>query len=281
MTEMQSGSQLKTLGTQFWDANPCGGAWSSYREYMIWIRRTEPYIFDVLDGYDWQSKRVLEVGCGQGTTLNYLPGYGASVYGLDMSLESIRSAWSGAVELEHLEQIRFSQADAEHLPFCKETFDVALSIGVLHHTVDTAGGVNEIHRLLKPGGIAIVMLYRSGNPKWWMTRLLRLISNYVDKINKQPYTLAKRLRARKNVNSPAGTALLELFGVPILKAYSNRQARRMFDQFSDVKITNYQPGFQRLVDVLPGLTLLHKLFVWIDRSASKIWGFYQVIEARK
>ena len=78
----------KQQGAAFWNGNPCGGSWRSYREFMAWIQRTEPYIYRVLDRHDGTGKRVLEVGCGQGSTLNYLPGLGANVCGVDMSKEA-------------------------------------------------------------------------------------------------------------------------------------------------------------------------------------------------
>jgi len=272
---------IKQEGSEFWDQNPCGGLWPSYLEFMAWIQNTEPYIFNILKRIDWVGKCVVEVGCGQGTTANYLPQYGAQVYGLDMSFESIQSARFGARELGHMNRTRFLQADAERLPLPGGFFDLALSIGVLHHTVDTARGVREIHRLLKPGGTAIVMLYRSRNPKWWLTQMLRAYSRLVDRITGQPATLANRIRTRQSAGNAAGTALLELFGVPILKAFSNAESKRLFSDFSEIKISNYQPGFRRLVDILPVLRLFAKLLLWLDQRTENMWGFYQVIEARK
>lgn len=121
----------------------------------------------------------------------------------------------------HAKHVLLSRADAENLPFPNASFDMALSVGVLHHTPDTAKGICEIHRILKPGGVAIIMLYRSGNPKWWATAMLRSFSQLVDTVTGRSNVLLRWLRTRQQQNNPAGTALLELFGVPILKAFSN------------------------------------------------------------
>ena len=271
----------KHEGAEFWDQNPCGGVWPTYREFMTWIQNTEPYVFSVLKNINWNGKRVVEVGCGQGTTLNFLPQFGAEIFGLDMSHQSILSAQFGASELGQTDRTRFLQADAERLPLQSGSFDIAISIGVLHHTADTAEGVREIHRLLKPGGLAVVMLYRSGNPKWWMTRLLRAYSKLVDLVNSRSYVLANRIRTRQSSGAAEGTALLELFGVPILKAFSNSQSRKLFSDFGEIRIRNYQPGFLRLADILPALSPLKKLLASLDRQTENSWGFYQVIEARK
>jgi SAM-dependent methyltransferase len=278
---MEHDGVIKRNGAEFWNANPCGGNWNSYSEFLEWIRRTEPYAFDILDRYDWANKQVIEVGCGQGTTLNYLPRFGATVIGLDMPIESLHRARAGAVELGHIEHIRLIQADAERLPFQSGCFDTAISLGVLHHTPDTAAGIREIYRLLKPRGQAVVMLYRSGNPKWWMTRTLRAISRGIDFVTQRPHTLVENQHARRKKDKVEGTALLELFGVPILKAFSNRQVRRSFGAFADVHISNHQPGFRRMVDVLPFLRPLESGLAWIDRRMKHRWGFYQVVQSRK
>jgi ubiquinone/menaquinone biosynthesis C-methylase UbiE len=272
---------LKEQATEFWNRNPCGGGWQRYREFMAWIQRTERYIYGVLDNYEWQDKSVLEVGCGQGSTLNYLPGLGARVYGIDISEDSLAKAKAGAEELGYASRVKLSIGDAEHLPFEDEFFDAIICLGVLHHTVDTAGGVREIFRVLKPGGFVIVMLYRSGNPKWWATKLLRELSFLFDKIQGEIFVIAERLRQKKKDGNQQGTALLELFGVPIIKAFTNEECRRMFADFKSVNITNHQPGFERNCDIIRALEPFRNVFRRIDRAMKDRWGFYQVIEARK
>jgi len=106
---------IKREGSAFWDQNPCAGVWPTYQDLMTWIQRTEPYIFNILQTMNSAGKRIVEVGCGQGTTANYLPQFGANVLGLDMSLESIQSAFAGARELRHTDKTHFLQADAERL----------------------------------------------------------------------------------------------------------------------------------------------------------------------
>ena len=51
------------------------------------------------------------------------------------------------------------QASVLDLPFEAGTFDYVYSIGCLHHTGDIARSVREVHRVLVPGGRAVVMLY--------------------------------------------------------------------------------------------------------------------------
>jgi SAM-dependent methyltransferase len=281
MGNITTPQRQKTEGQSFWDANPCGGTWASYADFMAWIQCTESYGFEIVNQCDWTGKRVLDVGCGQGAKLNYLPRFGATMFGVDMSSESLRRAAAGVDELGHSDQVHISVADAERLPYPDACFDAVLSFGVLHHTPDTCGGVKELWRVLKPGGLALVMLYRTGNPKWWMTRLVRRASHLVDLISGKPYTIANWLRPHHEGDDVRGTALLELFGCPVLKAFSNQQVREIFRMFSRVSISNHQPGFRRMVDVVPLVQPLESFLVWFDRQVTPVWGFYQVIEARK
>jgi hypothetical protein len=125
------------------------------------------------------------------------------------------------------------------------------------------------------------MLYRTGNPKWWATRTARAISAAIDRMSGQSATIATRIRSQHAVNDSRGTALLELFGVPTLKAFSNRHVRGMFGAFGSVQVTNHQPGFRRLVDVVPILAAARPALAWMDRRFEQPFGFYQVVEARR
>jgi len=53
----------------------------------------------------------------------------------------------------------FKKENAEQLSFPNESFDWVYSHGVLHHTPNTQRAMDEVHRVLKPGGRAIIMLY--------------------------------------------------------------------------------------------------------------------------
>lgn len=274
-------THVKKAGQDFWDANPCGGNWNNYADFLAWIQRIEPYGFEITKRHDWGGKRVLDVGCGQGTLINYLPSFGAIMFGADMSLASLRRAAAGANELGYSDVVHVAAADAEILPFRRECFDAVLCFGVLHHTPDTQSGIEELWRVLKPGGLAIVMLYRSGNPKWWMVRLVRCLSTLTDHITGKDHTITHWLRKRQRFDNVSGTALLELFGVPVLKGFSNKQVREIFHMFSTVEITNHQPGFRRLADVVKILKPLENFLGWFDQRVMQIWGFYQVIHAIK
>jgi len=268
-------SSLKAAGAEFWDKNPCGGRWQDYRQFMDWYLATEAYLPGLLEGMDLRNKKFLDVGCGQGVMCNLAAQKHACVVGLDMSFSSLQAARQGAKELGNDEQIHFVQGDAENLPFHDEAFKSLISIGVLHHTPSIENSIRNIRRVLQENGQITVMLYRRGNPKWWATITIRTITRWMKRISR------KTRITRNDADAPHGTALQELLDVPIMNAYNNRECTQLFASFRDIKIVNYQPGFARMIDFIPGLKLFGRLLRWIDIKCQQSWGFYQVLKARK
>jgi SAM-dependent methyltransferase len=117
-------------------------------------------------------------------------------------------------------------SDGERLPFRSETFDVVYSNGVLHHTPDTAGAIREVHRVLRPGGIAKIMLYHRNSLNYWFEIILRrglLAGEFL------------RGRSAEEIMS----RVIE-FGDhdarPLVKVYSRAQTRTLFSMFREVVI---------------------------------------------
>jgi SAM-dependent methyltransferase len=107
---------------------------------------------------DFGGKKVLEVGLGYGTLGQLIASRNADYYGADIAEGPVanmrrRLSWLGLPE-DHA-----VQASVLELPFEDETFDYVYSIGCLHHTGDLQRSVKEVHRVLVPGGRAVVMLY--------------------------------------------------------------------------------------------------------------------------
>src|SRR5262249_29884415 len=101
--------------------------------------------------------RVLEIGCGLGTDGAQFAKAGAPYTGVDLTEAAIALAQKRFQFCEL--PGTFRTADAENLDFADDSFDLVYSHGVLHHTPDTARAVQEVRRVLRPGGRAVVMLY--------------------------------------------------------------------------------------------------------------------------
>lgn len=105
------------------------------------------------------DEAVLDVGCGTGTlALAIAAGTGAAdVTGIDASAEMIDMARRKAAKAGS--GVTFQVAVIEDLPFPTETFDLVTSSLMLHHlpTDLKRAGIEEVRRVLKPGGRFLVM----------------------------------------------------------------------------------------------------------------------------
>jgi ubiquinone/menaquinone biosynthesis C-methylase UbiE len=131
-----------------------------YIEVDAFRYRYDSYIVPLIDSFVRQGEKVLEIGCGMGTDSRYISRKGANIVSLDLSFNNVSFALKG-MRLMDLKG-KGVNADAERLPFKDDSFDVVYSFGVLHHTPDTQKAINEVYRVLKPGGKCVIMLYHKG-----------------------------------------------------------------------------------------------------------------------
>src|ERR671936_1902214 len=100
------------------------------------------------------GERVLDLGCGAGTdslVAAQMVGSEGRVTGIDMTVEMLAKAGRAAEEMG-ASNVEFLEAEAEHLPFPDETFDVVISNGVIDLIPDKDTVFSELRRVLKPGG---------------------------------------------------------------------------------------------------------------------------------
>lgn len=224
----------KQRAREQWDKDPAGAVYGSRhefgtREFFDEVERHRyqvyaPWMREVMGFDQFAGAKLIEVGCGMGTDLLQFARGGANVTAVDLTPRSIETSRR---HLELYGQIGdFAISDCERLPFADESFDVAYSNGVLHHTPDTAGAVSEIHRVLKPGGEVRVMLYHRGSWAYWSQVVLRY------GILKGEFlrgTSANDIMSRHvEVNTGGGR--------PLVKAYSRQEARDLFSMFREVTI---------------------------------------------
>lgn len=114
--------------------------------------------FFVKTGFDeagLKGKLVLDVGCGTGRFAEIAAECGAEVIGIDLSF-AVDAAYRN---MGRRPGIHIVQADIFKLPFRPATFDVAYSIGVLHHTPSTHDAFRCVTPLVKPGGQIAIWVY--------------------------------------------------------------------------------------------------------------------------
>ncbi len=214
--------QLKREVRNYWDAEPCGSRGSALEEDSFFpetearrYRLDGSLIFGFAEFPRWRGRRVLEIGVGTGTDFLQWARSGANAVGVDLTRRGIELT-RARLAREGLARPLCS-GDAENLPFPGATFDLVYSWGVLHHTPDTKRAIQEVRRILVPGGEARIMLYHRRS---WVAF--------------QAWLRYGVLAGRPM--DPLNGILAEHVESPGTKAYTVAEARSLFAGFSSVEV---------------------------------------------
>src|SRR5688572_17161702 len=102
------------------------------------------FVEDIRTAMDKADLKILDVGCGTGANLLMLNKFGKAE-GVDLSQQALDFC-----EQRGIEGVKYGAA--EDLPFGDDSFDLVTALDVLEHLDDDADGLNEIFRVLRPGG---------------------------------------------------------------------------------------------------------------------------------
>ena len=154
--------------TTFWNTHPCGDSLvdeiyaADYEEffaaYDAYRFQVEGHILRRLDAIDWNGKRVLEIGLGQGADAEQIIHRGGIWNGVDATEEAVNRTRT-RLELRRLPYEQITVADVNQLPGDLGLFDIVYSHGVLHHVPTIHQAQYQIHQHLRETGRLIAMLY--------------------------------------------------------------------------------------------------------------------------
>jgi SAM-dependent methyltransferase len=109
------------------------------------------------------SPRALDLGCGAGSYVRLSADLGHQAFGLDYSLPTL----ARALAADPGSKGRYAAGSAYALPFRPRTFDLVLSIGVLQALAEPELALDEMTRVLRPGGW---LLIEALNGRAWLAR---------------------------------------------------------------------------------------------------------------
>lgn len=295
---MSTNSELKERVREFWQQHPCGTKFSDAEigtpEFFERVEQhryeKEWHIPAAADFAATRGLKVLEIGCGLGTDGAQFAKAGAEYTGIDLTEAAIDLARQRFAATGLKGEFRVS--DAEQLDFADEAFDIVYSHGVLHHTPNIEAAVHEIHRVLKPGGRAIVMLYHRGSYNYRIgIRVLRRAGagllrteggiKIVHRLTGEPVdSLREHARSFQNANGNVSSAELlsqstDGAGNPLARVYSRRDARELFRDFGTVELRAYFLN-KRFIPVLGNL-----LPRSVESALASRWGWHLWIYATK
>lgn len=274
-------AELKAAVQQFWNNKPCGvknttaepGTRVFYEEVEAHRYQEEFHIPVVGEFTDHPGEKVLEIGCGLGTDGRRFAQGGVDYTGCEFSFNSLRFARRG-FDLFGLPG-KFVCTDAERLPFSDARFDMVYSHGVLHHTPDTERTIQEVHRVLRPGGKAIIMLYARESFSYvaGVQTLGRLRLEWVRlRMGREAFNRFVGLPPQHQGWLPNWLVInnsTDGLGNPLSKLYSSRQLRQMFSAFREVSLEKHY--FPRRKVPLIGPYLPPALAYWLGRLVGSFW----------
>jgi ubiquinone/menaquinone biosynthesis C-methylase UbiE len=257
-----STNSLKQQVKAYWDNEPCGtggikfseGSLEYFEEIEQYRYTVEPFIHSFAQFTRWRGKKILEVGCGAGTDFLQFARAGADANAIDLSTHSVNLTKTRLALYGVKAQVQ--EADAEHLPFPDNYFDLVYSWGVLHHTPDTAGAMKEVYRVLKPGGQIRIMLY---NRHSWIGLKMYLHHGL---LKCKPFKSLQKIIAAYEESQ--GT-----------KAYTNKEIKELFPSFQDLKIQSILTYYDYLKSkgVFPP--------TWLVRLLGDGRGWFTTISGKK
>lgn len=143
---------------------------------------------------DVAGKLTLNIGCGAGSEALILASNGAQCIVTDITMPAARATELLVKNLGG--ECVAMQADSRFLPLPDATVDLVYSSGVLHHSPSIEKSIAEIHRVLKPGGRAYIMLYATWSVLFIQQRLVRSMGEgaWETGTRKNPHTTTYTLK---------------------------------------------------------------------------------------
>ncbi|GFO81155.1 MAG: hypothetical protein A49_07820 [Methyloceanibacter sp.] len=226
-------TEIDRANMAFWD-ELCGSALArrlgvtdsspdSLKRFDDWYMEYYPYLDWYVPLAEMQGKRVLEIGLGYGTVAQRLMEAEADYHGLDIAANPVTMAHH---RLKLLGKNGTVKQDSVLLcPFPDEMFDWVVTIGCLHHTGNLPRAISEVHRVLKPGGKAVVMVYNGASYRHWEKDPRGTFRRVLGKVD----TATQAMRHAYDSNAAGDAA-------PETQFVTSRQLRRLCQDFRKCQI---------------------------------------------
>jgi ubiquinone/menaquinone biosynthesis C-methylase UbiE len=256
----------------FWNTEACGTQFiqnartekeffERFREFRY---QTEWHIPLLVPFHEAKGRKVLEIGIGNGTEGVMFALNGASYTGVDLTEAALEATQRHFAVLGLTGT--FQKENAERLSFANESFDWVFSHGVLHHTPHTQVAIDEVFRVLKPGGRAIIMLYHKHSFNYFVRIMgymrARLLLKILSRIGRWQGDRQKASQVLQGVRGNQDNRIWDVhYGnflnagwsylrarnfihhctdgpeCPVAFAFSKAEVRQLFSRFRDVQTT--------------------------------------------
>lgn len=278
----------------FWDSCPCQSRLSARKERKRYFEEIshkrfygrEWHVPMIAHFEDFEGLDVLEIGCGIGTDGLEFAKNGAHYVGIDLSSNSIALAEERFGLFNIPGTFKVVNAE-ESLPFPEHSFDHIYSFGVIHHSPHSPAIVDEMYRVLRPGGTFTVMLYNKSSINYYveimflrrlfrwilypkfMPRLISRVLRFDEwKLDRHREILVDKFRLSKqewiNINTDGPYC-------PLSKVYNKKDAAKLFAKFDHIRQEVWEFNTDHWFFL--GRLIPTK----VARSIGRIWGWHRII----
>ncbi len=170
-------------------------------EFDDWYFDFYPYLKPYIDSQITDSMNVLEVGLGLGTVSRHLARNTGELTAIDVAPEPckfLEKSLKG--ERVNLTTINRSVLDGENLAQFENKFDAAVAIGSLHHSGNVELAIDNILRMVKPGGKILIMIYNEFSLFRFVKNPLGFTKHLLESFLRKKYTWIENDKKVRGVN---------------------------------------------------------------------------------
>jgi len=226
-----------------------------WTEYIPEFEKSKEHLEMFFSADEVQNREIFDCGCGTGIFTNIFGTMGAGkVTGLDISPGSLGTGKKIQSDLK-LENVEFVEGDMLDLPYDDASFDIVWAWGSAHHTENPEQALNQIDRVLRPGGGLLLALYKKTRLTW-IHEILRKTLIRVPKAMWVPLSkvmafflwpivkIRELFRKKARGGEKLSELILDWYFVPI-RHYYLPETIRGFLQDRGYTIEKYHPGSGR------------------------------------
>ncbi len=160
--------------------NSFGEEWTKFHDFTDeTIHEIAQEYFDILnEKMVHKGTYGIDLGCGTGRWTKYLCEQAGFIEAVDPS----DAIFSADHLLKNVQNVRLTKASIENIPFDDETFDFAMSVGVLHHIPDTQKAMQDCVKKVKKGGYFYCYLYHNLETRGWWFKTLFNMGEWIRKV---------------------------------------------------------------------------------------------------